>query len=158
LSLLREWNSPRRGDDTRSEYVARLADGAFGEAREAERRDVERRLAVHDQLRGQASRDRPHREAVPAEAGGEDESREAGDLAEHRREVRGGVDVARPSRRDPERRQGGQEAPELGQAPRHLGGIRLRLDPAVPVEGVTAAGRTGQRGNEAPEERPPDVK
>src|SRR5712692_7591242 len=93
--------SPRRQERSRgSQNVLRFTDGAFGEAREAEARDVERGLAVDDQLGDEASGDRPHREPVAAEPGGQHETAEPRYLAEDRHEIRRGVDVPGPASRD----------------------------------------------------------
>src|SRR5690349_18561983 len=71
-----------------SQHVARWPDRTLGEPRESERGDVERRLAVEDQLGHEPARDRAHREPVAAEAGGEHEAFEPRRLAEHRHEIR----------------------------------------------------------------------
>src|SRR5256885_16080927 len=113
-----------------SQDVAWRADDTFGEAREAERGKVEGRLAVQNHLGDEAAGDGPHREAVTAEAGREHEAAEPWDLAEHRNEIRRGVDVARPASRDPERRQRRQQALELRQTTSHPRGIPRRLQTA----------------------------
>src|SRR6266542_6941106 len=99
-----------------SEDAAGLADGALGEAREAKAGDVERRLAVDDELGDEPSGDRAHREAMTAEAGRQHEAVQAGRDAEDGHEIRRRIDVPRPAPRDPERGQAGQHALELGEA------------------------------------------
>src|SRR5262249_50623294 len=93
-----------------SENVARRPDRALREARKPEGGQIERRLAVHDDLRDEAAGDRPHGEAMAAEARGQHEASELRDFAEHGHQVGRGVDVAGPTARDPERRQRRQHA------------------------------------------------
>src|SRR5687768_16810676 len=86
----------RAGCAGRSQDIPGLADRAFGEAREAESTDVERWLAIDDQLGDEATGDGTHREAVATEARGEHEAGELRHLAEHGHEIGRGVDVAGP--------------------------------------------------------------
>lgn len=139
------------------QHFTRWADGAFREAREAERAEVERRLAVHEDLSHQAAGDRAHGEAVPAESRGEDEAAGLRHFSEDGERIRGRVDVAGPAPFDPQTLQGREEPEELVQALLNLLGVWRRVEVPGVREGMPPGLGPWCQGRQVTQQRAADV-